>query len=101
MEPKRIGEILVELQVLTPAEVERVLCAMRRRGGRSKFGQVAREMNLLREEHVLAALAVQMELFPRVTQMSLSRILGQLRDPVPTPSTLPIRTIRGRLNSGK
>jgi hypothetical protein len=79
---KRIGEILIDLQVLTETEVESILLALRRRGGRAKFGHVAKEMGLLRKEHVLAALAVQMELLPRADEMSLSRLLAQLSDPV-------------------
>jgi hypothetical protein len=76
---RKLGEILVGLGVLTPAEVDRVLTAMRRRGDRAKFGQLARKMGLLREEHILAALAVQMQLFPRAQDMSLSRLLSRLQ----------------------
>lgn len=100
MESKRIGAILVELQVLTAAEVERVLLAMRRRGDRAKFGQVAREMRLLREEHILAALAVQMELFPRMAEMSLKRIFGKLSSPVVTPPRIPLKAVKRRLSWG-
>lgn len=81
---KRLGQILVDLQVLTTAEVERVLQAMRRRLDQTKFGQVARDMGLVREEHILAALAVQMELFPRIHDMSLSRLLDRLQAPAST-----------------
>ena len=63
-ERKKIGEILVDLGVLSPAAVDRVLQA-KRRGGGGKFGQLARKMGLLREEHVLAALAIQLRLVPR------------------------------------
>jgi hypothetical protein len=80
-ERKRLGEILIDLQVLTPAQVERVLQAMRRRRDLAKFGQVAKEMGLLREEHILAALAVQMQLFPGIGEMSLNRLLGTLAAP--------------------
>ena len=45
-ERKPLGKILVDLQVMTPAEVERVLEAMRRRRDHTKFGQVARDMGL-------------------------------------------------------
>jgi hypothetical protein len=89
LERKRIGEILVELQVMTTAEVDRVLLAMRRRLDQAKFGQLARDMGLIREEHILAALAVQMDLFPGIQDMSLNRLLGRLRAPV-TPLRLPI-----------
>jgi hypothetical protein len=77
-EDKLFGEILVDLQVLVPAEVNRILEAQSRRRDRLKFGQVARDMGLLRDEHILAALAVQMNLFPGIKQMSLNAILRQL-----------------------
>ncbi|MCI0464756.1 MAG: hypothetical protein L0Z62_48145 [Gemmataceae bacterium] len=82
-ERKKLGEILVELQVLTEAEVERVLIAQRRRRDHVKFGRMAREMGLLREEHILAALAVQMQMFPRIHEMSLNRLLDRLQQPAP------------------
>ncbi len=87
-ERKKLGEILVDLQVLTPAEVDRVLLALRRRLDQSKFGQMGKEMGLLREEHILAALAVQMELFPGIHAMSLHRLMGRLQRPVRTPAKL-------------
>lgn len=92
---KRLGDILVDLRVLTPAEVERVLEALRRRRGNSKFGQVARDMGLLREEHILAALAVQMEMFPGIADLSLPRLLDRLQDPTPI-SSAPPRAAGGR-----
>ena len=95
---KRLGDILVDLQVLTPAEVERVLDALRRRHGQSKFGQVAREMGLLGEEHILAALAVQMEMFPGIANLSLARLFDRLQQPGP-PSFPPVRR-RGPKVSG-
>ena len=79
-ERKRLGEILAELGVLSPDQVDDVLSAMRRRRDRAKFGRVAREMGLLQEEHILAALAVQMEMFPGIQNMSLSRLLRRLRE---------------------
>lgn len=79
-ERRKIGDILVDLQVLTPEVVERVLAAMARRRDQAKFGQVARDMGLLREEHILAALAVQMELFPGIGELSFSRLMGRLQD---------------------
>jgi hypothetical protein len=82
LDRKKIGDILVSLQVLTPGEVDRVLLALRRRLDQTKFGQVARDMGLLREEHILAALAVQMQLFPRIHDMSLRQLMGRLHDPV-------------------
>ena len=86
LERKKLGDILIELQVLTAAEVEAVLFASRQRGDQTKFGQVAREMGLLREEHIFAALSVQMQLFPNIQTMSLRRLLGRLREPIaPSP----------------
>jgi len=79
---KKLGEILVDLRVLTPAEVKRVLEALRRRPPGQKFGQVARDMGLVREEEVLAALAVQMNLFPGIQGLTLAQVLRQLQTPV-------------------
>jgi len=90
MENKRLGEILVDLKVLTRPDVDRVLHAMRCRRDQRKFGQVARDMGMLRDEHILAALAVQMELIPGIARMSLKNLLGQLQQPVssvPSPSS--------------
>jgi hypothetical protein len=83
---RRLGDILVDLQVLTPAEVERVLDAMRRRPDQRKFGQVARDLGLLGEEHVLAALAVQLEMFPGIQGLSLRRLLERLQAPLEAPA---------------
>lgn len=94
-ERRKLGDILVELDVLSPAQVEQVLLAMRRRRDRAKFGQVARDMGLLQQEHILAGLAVQMELFPRAGDMSLSTLLDRLQAPVPAPRprrSVPVRT---------
>lgn len=76
---RKIGEILVALKVLTPSDVERVLEAMQRQPRRLKFGQTARAMGLISEEHILAALAVQMNLFPGIHRLSLSQILDRLQ----------------------
>lgn len=84
-ERKKLGDILVDLRVLTEAQVERVVFALRQRGGRAKFGQVAREMGLLQEAHILAALAVQMQLFPGIQDLSLNRLMSRLQDPVHEP----------------
>jgi hypothetical protein len=78
---KKLGEILADLRILTPAEVERVLHALRMRRDHIKFGRLAREMGLLREEHILAALAVQMEMFPRIGELSLRGLLDRLQQP--------------------
>jgi hypothetical protein len=77
---EKLGDILVGLGVLTSDQVKDVLSAIRRRRDRSKFGRVAREMGLVREEHILAALAVQMEMFPGIRQLTLSRLLLRLRE---------------------
>jgi hypothetical protein len=82
--PKKIGEILVDLKVLTPVEVERVLQALKRRLDRQKFGQVARDMGLIDEAHVWAALAVQMDLYPGIQFLNLGQVLRLLQTPEPT-----------------
>lgn len=75
---KKLGEILVDLKVLTPADVERVLKALDRRLDRQKFGEVARNMGLVTEEQILAALAVQMSLFRGIESWTLQEILNRL-----------------------
>ena len=81
-ERQKLGEILVHLKVLNRFDVERVLEALRRRERRQKFGQTARDMGLLDEEHILAALAVQMNLFPGIRALTLDQVLRQLQEPV-------------------
>jgi hypothetical protein len=78
-ESKKIGEILVSLKVLTRFDMDRVLEAMRKRQRKLKFGQMARGMGLISEEHVLAALAVQMQLLPGIERMNLEQILHHLQ----------------------
>jgi hypothetical protein len=83
---QKLGQILVGLKVLSGFDVDRVLEAMRRCRRRQKFGQTARAMGLVAEEHILAALAVQMNLFPDMSCLSLPEILRQLQaDPLPEP----------------
>jgi hypothetical protein len=77
---RKLGEVLVQLRVLSSSDLERVLDALRCRQRRSKFGQVARDMGLLREEHIFAALAVQMRLFPGIERMTLRQILDNLQN---------------------
>jgi hypothetical protein len=86
---KKLGEILVDLQVLTPGEVEGVLEALRFRYGRQKFGQMARDMGLVQEGHILAALAVQMKLVPGIQNMSLKSVLRLLQAPDAVPARQP------------
>jgi pyruvate/2-oxoglutarate/acetoin dehydrogenase E1 component len=76
---KKIGQILVDLKVLTHFDVERVLESVRKRRRHQKFGQMARDMGLAREEEILAALAVQMELLPGIRRLTLKQILQQLQ----------------------
>jgi hypothetical protein len=76
---QKIGEILVRLKALKRFELDRVVEAMRRLEKRQKLGQVARAMGLVGEEHILAALAVQMNLFPGVQRMTLDQILEYLQ----------------------
>jgi hypothetical protein len=77
-ERQKIGEILVQLKVISRSEVDRVLEAVRRRRRRQKFGQTAQDMGLVAEEHILAALAVQMNLVPGADRLSLDQILEHL-----------------------
>jgi hypothetical protein len=84
---RKIGEILVDLGVLKSADVNRVLEALTRRLDRQKFGQMAQTMGLVREEHILAALAVQMDLFPGIDHMTIEQILGTLQEPKPQAPT--------------
>jgi hypothetical protein len=97
-ERKKLGEILHDLQVLTDADIARVIEAMRRRRDQTKFGQVARDMGLLRDEHILAALAVQMQMFPGIQDLSLNRLLDRLQEP--TPSQLAGSRPKVRLREG-
>jgi hypothetical protein len=76
---KKIGQILVDLKVLTRFDVDRILEAVRRRPQHQKFGQMARDMGLAREEEIFAALAVQMDLLPDIERLSLRQILQQLQ----------------------
>jgi hypothetical protein len=78
MDRKKLGEILVDLRLLLPRDVDRVLEALSKRRQRQKFGQIARDMGLVEEEHILAALAVQMQLFPGIDRLTLHQILEQL-----------------------
>ena len=77
-ERQKIGEILVRLKVVSRSDVDRVLEAMQQRRRRQKFGQTAQDMGLLAEEHILAALAVQMNLVPDADRLSLAQILERL-----------------------
>jgi hypothetical protein len=76
---KKIGQILVDLKVLSHFDVERILESVRKRRRHQKFGQMARDMGLAREEEILAALAVQMELLPGIKRLTLKQILQQLQ----------------------
>jgi hypothetical protein len=78
-ERKKLGAILTRLKVLTQTETDRVLDLQTRCSGRpKKFGQLARDLGLLDEHHILAALAVQMELFPGIENLNLREILQSL-----------------------
>jgi len=76
---KKIGQILVDLKVLSRFDVDRILEALGRRRQRQKFGHMARDMGLAREEDILAALAVQMDLLPGIERLTLRQILQQLQ----------------------
>jgi hypothetical protein len=86
---RKIGEILVDLGVMKSVDVDRVVAALSRRLDRQKFGQMAQTMGLIREEHILAALAVQMDLFPGIDKMSMGQVLRTLQDPKPEPAAHP------------
>ena len=79
----KLGEILVRLKALNRIDLDRVMEALRRSERRQKFGQVARAMGLVGEEHILAALAVQMNLFPGIQRMTLEQILDYLHADMP------------------
>jgi hypothetical protein len=91
---KKIGDILIDLGVLTAPDVENILWALRRRDDRTKFGRVAREMGLVNEEHILAAVAVQMRMFPGIQDFSMERLLCQLRKPLPVDMPVVARARR-------
>jgi hypothetical protein len=76
---QKLGQILVRLKIISRFDVDRILEAMRRSNRRQKFGQIARAMGLISEEHVLAALAVQMNLFPGIERMALDQIMSHLQ----------------------
>ena len=76
---QKFGEVLVHLKVLSCSDRDRVLEMMRRLPRRQKFGQMARAMGLITEEHIFPALAVQMNLFPGVQRMTLQQILEFLQ----------------------
>ncbi len=79
---QKLGEILVHLKLMKFGDIDRILESMAKRRGRQKFGQMACDMGLIRDEHILAALAVQMNLLPNIRQLSLNQILDALLDPV-------------------
>ncbi len=94
----RLGAILIELGVLTPAEVSRVATAQSRRGDPIKFGQLAKDLGILHEEHILAALAVQMGIVPMTLQRSIRKVLGELKGPGPkSPLPFPLESVQKRL----
>ena len=64
---------------MSRSDADRVLEAMQKRLRRQKFGQTARDMGLLDEEQIFAALAVQMDLFPGVERLSVNQILEYLQ----------------------
>jgi hypothetical protein len=76
---QKLGEILLRLKALNRIDRDRVLETLRKSGRRQKFGQAARAMGLVTEEQILAALAVQMNLFPGIQGMTLEQILEYLQ----------------------
>lgn len=75
----KLGEILLRLKVLNRIDRDRILETLKRGGRRQKFGQTARAMGLVNEEHIFAALAVQMKLIPGIEWMTLDQILEYLQ----------------------
>ena len=95
--PKRLGEILVDLGVITRAEAECVATAQGRRGDTVKFGKLAKDLGLVTGEQVLAALAVQMEVVPLNVQRSIHKVLGDLKRPAPkSPLPILVETLQGK-----
>lgn len=76
---QKLGEILLRLKIINRVDLDRVMEVLRRSERRQKFGQVARAMGLVSEEHILAALAVQMELFPDIHRLTFEQILEYLQ----------------------
>lgn len=96
--PKRLGEILVDLGVITRAEAEFVAAAQSRRGDTVKFGKLAKDLGLVTAEQVLAALAVQLELVPANLQRSIHKVIGDLRGPGPkSPLPILMKPTQGRV----
>lgn len=94
----RIGAILIELGVLTSAEVARVATAQSRRGDPVKFGHLAKDLGIVTDEHILAALAVQMGIVPMNLQRSIRKVLGDLKGPGPkSPLPFPLEKVQRRL----
>lgn len=94
----RLGEILVALGVLTPQEAERVATAQNRRGDSVKFGKLAKDLGMVSDEQILAALAVQMGVVPLHLQQSIRKVLGDLRGPAPkSPLPFALDPVKKRL----
>ncbi len=83
MDQKKLGEILMDLKLLKHRDIDRILEALKKCSRRQKFGQMARDMGLIDEEHILAALSVQMDLFPGIHRLTLAQILNQLQAELP------------------
>jgi hypothetical protein len=95
---KRLGEILVDLGVMTTQEAERVASAQWRRGDPVKFGKLAKDLGMVSDEQILAALAVQMGVVPLQLQRSIRKVLGDLRGPAPkSPLPFALDPVQKRL----
>src|SRR5437899_3044697 len=93
-----LGEILVELGVLTPLEAERVAAAQNRRGNPVKFGKLAKDLGMVDDEQILAALAVQMGVVPLNLQRSIRKVIGDLKGPAPkSPLPFALDQVQRRL----
>ena len=95
---KRLGEILVDLGVMTMQEVEHVTTAQWRRGDAVKFGKLAKNLGMVSDEQILAALAVQIGVVPLQVQQSIRKVLGDLRGPAPkSPLPFALDPVKTRL----
>jgi hypothetical protein len=95
---RRLGEILIELGVLTSQEAEQVATAQCRRGDPVKFGKLAKDLGMVSDEQILAALAVQMGVVPLNLQRSIRKVLGDLRNPAPkSPLPFTLDKVQRRL----
>ena len=79
-------------------EAERVATAQSRRGDPVKFGNLAKDLGMVGDEQILAALAVQMGIVPLNLQRSIRKVLGDLKGPGPkSPLPFALDRVRRRI----